>query len=247
MRRLLLAVSLAATAASPARAQTLDEILAKNLAARGGAEKLAAITSLRLGGRIQFAVGVSGPFTLERKRPNLMRAEFTLEGERGVQAFDGKLAWSLPPGEKAAEPLDPRESGEVEEQADIDGPLVNWKAKGHTLELQGRERLGARDTWKLRLTTKNGNLRTVFLDAQTFLEACIEGTRTLGGEAVLIESWLSDYRDVGGVQLPFRVESGPKGMRERQRVEFEKAEVNVPIETARFRMPAARPSAPPPR
>jgi hypothetical protein len=247
MRRLVLGACLLSAAATGARAQTLDEIAARNLAARGGAHKLAAVQSLRLSGRIQFAAGMSGPFSVERKRPNLMRAEFTLDGALGVQAFDGHTAWSLPPQESAAEPLDARESGEVEEQADLDGPLVDWKAKGHALELVGREKLGARDTWKLRLTTRKGNVRTVFLDAQTLLEACIEGTRTLGGEAVLIESWLSDYRDVGGVQIPFRIESGPKGLRERQRIQFERAELNVPLDLARFRMPTARPSPRPPR
>src|SRR5262245_31932716 len=156
MRRLLLGACLASAAAAGARAQTLDEIVAKNVAARGGAQKLAAVQSLRLSGRIQFAVGVSGPFTLERKRPNAMRAEFTLDGARGVQAFDGKLAWAMAPGDPAVEALQSPESGEVEEQADIDGPLVGWKAKGHALELLGRERLAARDTWKLRLTTRKG-------------------------------------------------------------------------------------------
>jgi hypothetical protein len=240
-RRLPAALALL-IAAAPAEsgAQTLDEILARNLEARGGAQRLASVQSLRLTGQIQFGVGLSGPFTLERRRPRSMRAEFVLEGARGVQAFDGRLAWTLAPGEKAAEALSGREAGEVEEQADLDGPLLDWKAKGHALELLGRQKLSDRDTWALRLTTAKGNLRTLFLDARTFLEACIEGTRTLGGEELMIESWLSDYRSVDGIQLPFRIESGPKGLRERQRIAFDKAELNVPLDAARFRMPAAR-------
>lgn len=227
-------------AAAPCGAQTLDEILARYLEARGGAQRLASVRSLRLTGQIHFAVGLTGPFTLERRRPRSMRAEFLLDGARGVQGFDGRLAWTLAPGEQAAEVLSGREAGEVEEQSDIDGPLVDWSAKGHTLALQGRERLGERDTWKLRLTTGKGNVRTVFLDARTFLEACIEGTRTLGGEELMVESWLSDYRTVEGLPLPFRIESGPKGMKERQRIAFDKAELNVPIDPSRFRRPAAR-------
>ena len=238
-RRLLGALAMLAAAAATS-AQTLDEILAKNLQARGGRERLLAVESLRMSGRIEFAVGMAGPFTLERKRPRSMRAEFSIDGSRGVQGFDGRVAWAAPPGETAAEPLSGREAGEVEEQADIDGPLVDWKAKGHRVELLGKATLGDRETWKLRVTTSKGNVRTVFLDARTFLEACIEGTRTLGGEELLVESWLSDYRDVSGLQLPFRLESGPKGVRERQRITYDKAELNVTLDAARFRMPAGR-------
>ena len=239
-RRSLAALLLLLVAAGAADAQTLDELLERYLEARGGAQRLASVQSLRLSGQIHFAVGVSGPFTLERRRPKSMRAEFLLDGARGVQAFDGRLAWTLAPGEKAAEVLSGREAGEVEEQADIDGPLLNWKAKGHSLELLGRRQLADRDTWALRLTTRKGNVRTVFLDAHTLLEACIEGTRTLGGEELMVESWLSDYRTVDGLPIPFRIESGPKGLRERQRIAFEKAELNVSIDASRFRMPPAR-------
>jgi hypothetical protein len=234
------ALALLLAASAECGAQTLDELLARYLEARGGAQRLAALQSLRLSGRIQFAVGASGPFTLERRRPNSLRAEFVLDDARGIQAFDGRLAWTLAPGEKTAEVLSGREAGEVEEQADIDGPLVDWKAKGHSLELLGRQVRGDRDTWALRLTTRKGNVRTVFLDARTLLEACIEGTRTLGGEELMVESWLSDYRTVDGLPIAFRIESGPKGLRERQRIAFEKAELNAPIDGARFRMPSAR-------
>jgi hypothetical protein len=239
-RRLLAALALSSAAAACCGAQTLDEILTRYLEARGGAQRLATVQSLRLTGQIQFAVGLSGPFTLERRRPKSMRAEFLLEGARGVQAFDGHVAWALAPGEKAGEALSGREAGEVEEQSDIDGPLVDWKAKGHSLALLGRQMLEGRDTWKLRLTTAKGNVRTVFLDAKTILEACIEGTRTLGGQELLVESWLSDYRTVDGIPIPFRIESGPKGSRERQRIQFDKAELNVPLDASRFRMPSLR-------
>lgn len=227
-------------AAAGARAQTLDELVAKNLQARGGAEALKAVASLRQSGRIDFGIGASAPFTLERKRPRGMRAEFVLEGAHGVQAFDGKSAWTLQPGDSVAERLDAAETREVEDQADIDGPLVDWKAKGHTLELQGRELLASGEAWRLRLVTKNGNRRTLFLDAASFLEVRIEGRRSIGGSAVEVESVLSDYRDVQGIKLPFRIESGPKGVPQRQRIQLEKAELGVVIDDARFRMPAAK-------
>lgn len=226
--------------ASGAGAQTLDEILASYLQARGGLDKLKAVQTARLTGRISFAIGMEAPFTLEKKRPNAMRAEFTLEGAKGVQAFDGRTAWTQAPGERVAERLGAEESGQVEEQADFDGPLVDWKAKGHSLELQGKERLGTREAFRLKLTTKNGNVRTIFLDAATHLEVRIQGKRNFGGEEVVIESSLGDYREVDGLKVPFRIESGPKGVPQRQRIAFDKLELGVAIDDARFRMPAAK-------
>jgi hypothetical protein len=223
-----------------AQPPTLDELVARNLQARGGIEKLKAIASLRLRGRINFGIGGEAPFTLERKRPRGMRAEFVLEGARGVQAFDGKSAWTLQPGDATAERLDAAETREVEDQADIDGPLVDWKAKGHALELVGKERLASGEAWRLKLVTRNGNQRTIFLDAASFLEVRLEGRRSLGGSVVEVESTLADYRDVAGIKLPFRIESGPKGVPQRQRIQFEKAELDVPIDDARFRMPVSQ-------
>jgi hypothetical protein len=235
----LLAAALLLPAAT-AVAQTLDDVVARNLLARGGLDKLRALAGARMTGRISFGIGGDAPFTLERKRPRCMRAEFVLQGARGIQAFDGKSAWTLAPGEKTAERLDPEETREVEDQADFDGPLVDWKAKGHTLELLGKQSLGGAESWKLKLVTRNGNLRTIFLDAASYLEVRIEGKRSFGGGAVEVESALSDYRDVAGIKLPFRIESGPKGVPQRQRIVFDKIEIDVAIDDARFRMPGAQ-------
>jgi len=226
--------------AAGAGAQTLDEVVARNLQARGGLEKLKAVETARMTGRISFGIGIEAPFTLERKRPKALRAEFTLEGAQGVQAFDGRSAWTLAPGEKVPERLDPEETREVEDQADFDGPLVDWKAKGHALELLGKEKLGGGEVFRLKLVTKNGNLRHIFLDSGSFLEVRIEGKRRFNGSPVDVESALSDYREVSGIKLPFRIESGPKGVPQRQRIAFDKIELGVPIDDARFRMPGAR-------
>jgi hypothetical protein len=226
--------------AAGAGAQTLDEVVARNLQARGGLEKLKAVETARMTGRISFGIGIEAPFTLERKRPKALRAEFTLEGAQGVQAFDGRSAWTLAPGEKVPERLDPEETREVEDQADFDGPLVDWKAKGHALELLGKQKLGGGEVFRLKLVTKNGNLRHIFLDSGSFLEVRIEGKRRFNGSPVDVESALSDYREVSGIKLPFRIESGPKGVPQRQRIAFDKIELGVPIDDARFRMPGAR-------
>ncbi len=232
--------ALVLTASANLGAQPLDEILAKNLAARGGLDRLKAVQTARLTGRITFGPGMEAPFTLERKRPRSMRSEFRLDGETGVQAFDGQNAWTLMPfaGQREPERLEAEDRQQIEEQADFDGPLVDWKAKGHALELLGRESVDGVACWKLRLTTKAGAVRTIFLDGATFLETKSVGRRVFGGNEIEFESALSDYRDVDGLKLPFAISAGPLNASERQRIRFERIELDVPIDDARFAMPA---------
>ena len=236
--RVVLALFLLAATAPVAGAETLEEVVAKNLRARGGLEKLLAVRTARMTGRITFGPGMQAPFTLERKRPRLMRTEFTLDGKLCVQAFDGQVAWTQMPfmGQTTPEPVADGDRGQIEEQADFDGPLVDWKAKGHTLELLGKQTLEGSPAWRLKLTTKSGSVRHVLLDATSFLELRVLDTRSFQGEELEFESSLSDYRDVDGIQVPFLVESGPKGAKERQSISFDKVEFGVAIDDARFRM-----------
>ncbi len=141
-RRFLAGLALAALAAAPASAQTVDEILAKNAAARGGLDKIKAVQTMRLTGTMTVGPGMEAPFVMEQKRPNLMRMEFTLQGMTGIQAFDGKVGWQLMPfsGRKDPEPMAEDALKQAQEQADFDGPLIDAKAKGNTVELVARRR-----------------------------------------------------------------------------------------------------------
>lgn len=244
MTRDIAAAAAALLLAGPAPAQTLDELLARNLQARGGRERLQAMQTVRLSGSMSFGPGMSAPFTLEMKRPNKMRAEFSLQGETGVQAFDGRTAWALLPfaGQTEPEPLPPEEAQQIEAQADFDGPLVDWKAKGHRVALVGQASVAGESAWKLELTLKGGELRYVYLDADSFLEVRSEGTRRFQGNQVEFESTLGDYREVSGLMVPFFVESGPSDAAQRQRLRFETIEYNVPIEDSRFGLPARGPA-----
>ena len=115
-----------------------------------GSSKLHSVQSLRLTGTMELP-GVSAPFVLELARPGRMRTEFTVEGQKGVRAWDGRTAWEqLPlPGERPR-PMSPEDAAEARAQADVDfSPLVDAAAKGYTIELIGRDRLPGGDTWKL--------------------------------------------------------------------------------------------------
>jgi hypothetical protein len=135
---------------------------------------------------------------------------------------------------------------DIEEQADIDGPLVDHAAKGNKVELVGREKVEGTDAYKLKVTLKNGEVRYLWLDAGSYLDIRAESTRTVRGSPIEIESTIGDYRDVGGgLLLPHAIQNGAKGRAEKQHVVIENVEVNPALDDARFAMPA--PAAPAPR
>jgi outer membrane lipoprotein-sorting protein len=243
MRRNLLA-GLVATAvvAAPAVAQTVDDIVAKHVDAMGGLQKIKAVQTLRITGRMAAGPGIEAPFTLEQKRPNLMRMDFTLQGITGSQAFDGKAAWMVMPfgGSPTPQQMSPDDAKLVEEQADMDGPLVDYKAKGHSVELLGKEQVEGADTYKLKVTKKDGTVSVFYLDADSFLAIKQEGKRMMRGTEMEGETVFGDYKEVAGLMYPHSIDSGAKGRPNRQKLTIETIEINIPIDDARFKMPAAK-------
>jgi outer membrane lipoprotein-sorting protein len=248
MRRFALGLALTALAALPAAGQTVDELVAKSIEARGGLAKLKAVTSMRLSGKMTMGPGIEAPISIEFKRPSRVRMEFTFQGNTGVQAYDGAHGWSINPfsGKRDPEPMSADELKDVQEQADMDGPLVDYKAKGNTVELLGKEKVEGSDAYKLKITLKSGDVRYEYLDADSLLPIKEEARRTVRGSEMELESTLGDYKDVGGgLLLPHSIESGAKGRPEKQNLVIEKVELNPPLDDARFTMPApAKPDAP---
>jgi len=245
-RRALLAVVLL-TVGSTATAQTVDDVVRRYLEARGGLVKLRAVQSLRLTGTMELP-GVSAPFVLELKRPGKMRTEFTVEGQKGIRAWDGRTAWQqLPlPGERP-QPMDAEDAAEARAEADVDfSPLVDAVAKGYTVELVGRDRLPGGDTFKLIVRGKDGPPRTMHLDVRTHLVVQTLDRRLVDGQEVEFVTEIGDYRSVDGLVFPHRIEVGPKGSPERQRLVVRRVEINPPLDDARFVRPGRRPAAAPP-
>jgi outer membrane lipoprotein-sorting protein len=229
-------------AAPAAPAQTRDEVIARYLKARGGIERIRAVKTLRLSGKIVLP-DVESPLVLELKRPNRMRTEFALEGKPAVRAFDGQTAWMVLPLPGLDEPkaMPPEEAKEAQEQADIDlSPLVDHEAKGFKVELLGRETVDGREVFKLVVRSADGHPRTLFIDAKTSLVVRAEEHRPHEGKDELFETVLGDYQSTSGLVFPHLIEVGPKGRNERQRIVFDKIEVNPPVDDSRFAMPPAR-------
>ncbi len=234
--RAILALLALAGLSLPAGAQTVDELIARNLEAKGGLERIKAVETLRVTGRTT-GPGAEAPFVMEIKRPNRMRMEITLRGETMVQAFDGEKAWQIIPGKPEPQVLPEQAARAMREQADFTGPLVDAKGNGLEVTYGGLVKLDTGEAHRLDLTTKGGEKRSVFLDAKTYLEVRGEATIQAGGRTLTMVSLIGDYRPVDGLVLPHRVESGVRGAAQRMRMTIDKVELGVPIDDARFAMP----------
>ena len=246
MRKFLLAAACVAALAAPASAQTADEIVEKFIKTVGGMEKIQAVKSLRRTGKYSSGGGFEAVLIEENRRPNLVRQEFVIQGMTGVTAYDGKTGWKIEPwnGKKDAEALSEEEMKGIIEDSDLDGPLVNYRAKGVKVEYVGMDEVEGTDTYKLKVTLASGDVRIYYMDTDYFVPIKIDTKRMVRGAEREYETILGDYKEVGGWYLPFSVEQGVKGSPFRSKVTYEKIEANVVLDDARFRQPAAKSAAP---
>ena len=222
---------------SPIAAQGVDDLVARALEARGGRDALQAIQSVRMTGRMSMGDS-EVPIVVEMKRPDRFRVDVRFEGSPSVQAFDGRTAWGIAPMHLDPEALPAEAAGQMADQADFDGPLVDAEAKGNAVELVGRAAVDGRDAWKLRVTRKSGAVEHYFLDARSYLLVRVESKRTIRGAVIETATTLGDYRESGGVLWPRRIRNSARGRPEVQVLAFERIETNVAIDDGRFRMPA---------
>jgi len=263
----VLALALSLTAgvdrASAAVTLTAEQVIEKNVAARGGLQAWRAVKALSMSGKMDAGgnesptrlaatpgVPTSGvelpkrpaeqaqlPFRLELKRERKSRLELDFRGETAVQVYDGTNGWKLRPflNRHEVEPFTADEMKVVAMQSDLDGPLVDYAAKGTKVALEGSEKVEGNDTYRLKLTFKSGQAQHVWVDANTFLETKIEGSpRRLDGKDHTVEVYYRDYRSVSGLKIPYVMETKVQGVRQSEKIVIEKLTVNPRVEDARF-------------
>jgi outer membrane lipoprotein-sorting protein len=227
---------------SAASAQTVEEVIAKNIQAHGGLDKVKSVRSIRT--KAKFIQGsFRAEFRQENKRPDKVREEYIIQGLAQVQAYDGKTGWQISPfgGRKDPELLSQDDLKSLVVDADIDGPLMEYKEKGHKAELLGHEPVEGTDCFKIRLSMKNGDVRYYYLDADSFLELKVEIHTTIRGALQESELYYGDYEQVNGIFYPFAVEQAQKGSASRAQISVEQIEQNVLLEDAHFSMPVSKP------
>src|ERR1700730_17047177 len=244
MRRALIAIL--SISALPLCAQTADEIVSKYVKTIGGMDKIAAIQSYRRTGKFTGGGGFEARVLEEKKRPNQVRREFSFQGMTGVTAYDGKKGWKVEPwqGKKDPEPLGEEEMKAIIEECDFEGPLVNYQTKGNKVEYVGTEPVEGTDAYKLKVTLKSGDVEAFYMDTDYFVPIKIETKRFVRGEEREYETSLGDYQESGGWYQPYSYETNAKGSPNKQKITYEKVEVNVPLPVTRFVEPAIKGAAP---
>ena len=238
------ACALAATAvcAQDKTQPTVDELVAKNVAAKGGADAMRALQSVRFTGKMLVNEGqIQLAYVETKKRPGEVRSEATLQGMTAIEAYDAEQGWRISPfqGRKDPEKMSADDTKALMEEAEIDGPLVDWKTKGSTVEYLGTEDVDGTLAHKLKVVRKNGDVTFVYLDPDAFLEIRKITQRVEQGAQVEVETDVGDYEKIAGVFLPFSIESGRKGDPDKQKIIIDKAEGNIPVDDAIFRFPTA--------
>lgn len=233
---------LAAFSAAAAEGLSAAQIVEKNVAARGGLKAWRAVVSMTLSGKLG-AGGKSGaelPFVLKMKRPHKSRLELTFAGQTALQVYDGAHGWKVRPflGREDAEPFSPAEAKAARRWTELDGPLIDHERKGIEVELAGSEKIEGKGAYKLKLTTRDGAVRHLWVDASTFLEVKIDGQpRKMDGRLRHVSVFYRDYRSVQGLKLPYVLETVVAGVKRRQKMTFERVAVNPPLDDALFAKP----------
>jgi outer membrane lipoprotein-sorting protein len=177
-----------------------------------------------------------------------VRLELEVQGKSFVQAYDGSEGWTINPfsGSSAAEKMSADDTKDAEDQADsIEGALIDYKAKGHAIELMGKEDFEGTPVYKIKLTKKNGDIAYIFIDAANYLELRETGKRkSPEGNEIEVESLPGDYKAEGGVLFAHTLEAKANGQTQFQAT-FDKIEINPTIEPSTFKMPAAAPAPAP--
>jgi hypothetical protein len=236
-----LKILFAAAFAAILSAQTAEELVNRNLQAKGGIDKIKAIRTLRSTGKLQQGGGFTVQMGADSMAPNLLRQSFTVQGMTQIQAYDGNTGWKIAPfeGRKDPERLGEDELRDIVEDAIFLGPLVDYQAQGSRVEYIGKDLLDGDDVYRLKVTLKNGDIYYYYLDPETFLEVRMEKVRFIRGAVHESVIECGSYKLVAGVYMPFTYEVGSKQSAERSKITYDKIEPNVTMDPAEFKMPAA--------
>jgi outer membrane lipoprotein-sorting protein len=228
-------------AQAQAAAPTVDELVEKNIQAKGGREKLKALQSVRMTGKMTMGgQGMEGGIVIETRRPDKMRSDVTIQGMTVSQAYDGKSGWKVVPftGKMDAEPMTDEELKQARRQASGMDGLMGYKERGETLEYLGKSDLEGTPVHKLKWTRKDGDSSVLYLDAEHFLEIRADSKAMIQGQELESSATLGDYKEVGGLLFPHSMQISMPGGMGGMTMTFDKIEVNPDLPDSRFAMPA---------
>lgn len=221
--------------------QTAEELVNKNLEAKGGMEKIKSAKTRRMTGRVKGGRGRVAVFVQTNARPELVRQTITMQGMTAIYAYDGSTGWQTQPfrGRKDPELMGEDSVRDLLLASDFDGPLVDYAQKGNTIEYLGHDLVDGDDALRLRVTLKSGDIIYYYLDPDTYLEIRKEMQQFIRGSVRERVVDVGSYKPVDGVMYPFSTSEGTKNNPGAQMITIEKIEVNLPVPDSDFAPPAS--------
>lgn len=228
---------LALTGALAASAQNVDEILTKYFENTGGVENWKKLTSMKMDGNMAMQ-GMEFPGTIYSAPPNRQRVEVDVQGQKVVQAFDGQTAWGINPFMGGSEPQKmPAEDTEQMGDQDFESPFLNYKDKGHAVELVGEATVEGTATYEIKLTKKNGSVEYHYFDKENYVPIMVKQTIKAGPmKGQTSQTFLSDYQETGGLFFPFFMEVKLNGQTF-QKITIKSIQLNPAVTDAMFAFP----------
>ncbi|MEO1369051.1 MAG: hypothetical protein AAFX50_17890, partial [Acidobacteriota bacterium] len=221
---------------------TIDQVIDKNIEARGGQDAWDKVESAKITGKMTMGPGMELPMTMYFMRPGKVRMEMEMQGQQIIQAYDGESGWQIFPmmGKTDAQKMSDDEVRMVKRQADFEGPLLGWKDKGHNVELVGKEDVDGTEAYKLKVTLDSGDVAYTYLDAEYFLEFKQETTiANQAGQDMKANVVVGDYKEVSGLMLAHSMEFIPEGAPAGMQISFSAIEINPKdVDEKLFAMPA---------
>jgi hypothetical protein len=204
-----------AVSSSKQPAKTAEEVVARNVAARGGLDAWRKIETMTWLGYTEHGAvsrdSPQAPFVMQMKRPNLTRFELKNQMSQFTRIFDGQHGWRIRPandGRPEARMFSHEEVKFAQAEYVIDGPLVDYQQKGVAVGLDGIDRVEGRKAYRLSVKLPGGIERKVWIDVRTNLEVRVDRPSTSPfGPGKPVSVYYRDYQTEGGVKLPHVIET----------------------------------------
>lgn len=220
----------------PVQSQSLDDVLKQHFSAIGQ-DKLLKVNTQKATGKI-IQNGVEIPFTQLAKRPDKVRVEGTFQALTFVQTYNGKEGWSVNPfaGVTDPQPMPEDALKSMKYQSDIDGMLWNWKEKGYTVTLDGKEDMEGTSCYKIKLTTKDDDSFVFYIDSDSYIMIRSNTKIKVMGNESESDTYYSNYIQVEGIAVPGKIETKMNGQLAAT-VVIDKVELNIDLADSLFEKP----------
>jgi outer membrane lipoprotein-sorting protein len=218
-----------------AGAQSINDVLEKHFKAVGQ-DKLAKVESFYIKAKVS-QMGMEMPMEMKMKKPDMFIISIDIQGQKMIQAFDGQKGWMIiPMMSNEPQELAGDQLVQAREQVNLEGELFNYEKKGSTAELMGKVNVDGKDCFRIKLTTKDGNSKDYFIDANTYLISRVKAKVSAQGQTVEVEQIMTDNKTIDGITMPVKIESkSPMGT---ALVIMDEIKFNEKFDDAVFKQPA---------